>query len=156
ESVEDAPVRAALAALAISKANERAQSAGERKRAKIVVHAAEVLVAQLQGAPTIDLETKRAAWKTIDALVALGQVATIIVSEASAPFLERRFELTRALSSHVPFRRLTRRERTGFGLGGRPLSRFVGRDGEVRLVTDRVADAARGQGQVIGIVGEPG
>src|SRR5262249_55478426 len=58
--------------------------------------------------------------------------------------------------SDVPFRRLMRRERTGFGLGGRPLSRFVGRDGELRLMTDRVADAFRGHGQVIAIVGEPG
>src|SRR5262249_2767062 len=33
---------------------------------------------------------------------------------------------------------------------------FVGRDGELRLVNDRVADAAHGHGQVIGIVGEPG
>ena len=56
----------------------------------------------------------------------------------------------------MPFRRLARRERTGFGLGGRPLTRFVGREGELRLVTDRLASAARGQGQVIGIVGEPG
>src|SRR5262249_659317 len=42
------------------------------------------------------------------------------------------------------------------GLGGRPLSRFVGRDGELRLMTDRLATAERGRGQVIGIVGEPG
>src|SRR5204863_9118316 len=34
--------------------------------------------------------------------------------------------------------------------------RCVGRDGELRLVTGRLASAARGQGQVIGIVGEPG
>jgi len=159
EPVEDAPVRAALAALAILKASERARSDGAGPRVKIVVHVAQALVSQHQGTGTIDLENKRAAWATIDALVGLDEHDTIVVSEASAPFLERRFELVSAGAggaSGVPFRRLTRRERTGFGLGGRPLSPFVGRDDELRLVTDRLASAARGQGQVVGIVGEPG
>ncbi len=159
EPVEDAPMRAALAALAILTATERARSDGAGPRVKIVVHVAQVLVSQLQGAGTIDLESKKAAWTTLEALIGLEELDTIVVSETSAPFLERRFELVSpgaAGASGVPFRRLTRRERTGFGLGGRPLSPFVGRDGELRLVTDRLATAARSQGQVIGIVGEPG
>jgi tetratricopeptide (TPR) repeat protein len=159
EAVEDAPIRAALAALAILKATERGRSDGAGPRVKIIVHVAQVLVSQHQGTGAIDLEGKRAAWTTIDALVGLDQHDTIVVSEAAAPFLERRFELVSAGAvgaSGVAFRRLTRRERTGFGLGGRPLSRFVGREGELRLVTDRLASAARGQGQVVGIVGEPG
>jgi transcriptional regulator with AAA-type ATPase domain/tetratricopeptide (TPR) repeat protein len=158
EGVEDAPARAALAALAILKASERAKSDGGGPRAKIVVHVAQVLVSQHQGAVTIDLESKRVAWTTIEALAGLDQLDTVVVSETSAPFLERRFELTPAMPSEAsaPFRCLTRREPTGFGLGSRPLSRFVGRDGEIRRVTDRLAEAARGQGQVIGIVGEPG
>ena len=159
EAVEDAPVRAALAALAILKATERARGDGAGPRVKIVVHVAQALVSQHQGTGTIDLESKRAAWTTIEALVRLDARDTIVVSEAATPFLERRFELVSAGAvdgSGVPFRRLTRRERTGFGLGGRPLTRFVGRDAELRLVTDQLASAARGQGQVIGIVGEPG
>ena len=157
EAVEDAPVRAALAALAIAKAAERARADGEGLHVKIVVHVAEVLVSQFQATPTIDLKGKRAAWQAIEALVDLDRLDTIVVSEASAPFLERRFELTPASANDaIPFRRLTRRESTGFGFGGRPLCRFVGREGELWLVTNRLADAARGHGQVIGIVGEPG
>ena len=159
EPVEDAPVRAALAALAILNATQHARGDGTGPRVKIAVHVAQVLVSQLQGAGTIDLESKKAAWTTLEALIGLEELDTVVASEASAPFLERRFELVSAGAvgaSGVPFRRLTRRERTGFGLGGRPLSRFVGRDGELRLVTDRLASAERGQGQVIGIVGEPG
>ena len=157
EAVEDAPVRAALAALALLKGTERAHRDGEGPRVKIVVHVAPALVSQHQGTGTIDLESKRAAWTTIEALVGLDAVDSILVSEAAAPFLERRFELTTASANDaIPFRRLTRREPTGFGLGGGPLSRFVGRDAELRLLTDRLANAARGQGQVIGIVGEPG
>ena len=160
EAIEDAPVRAALAALAILTATERAKSDdGQAPRVKIAVHVAHALVSQLQGAGTIDLESKRGAWNIIETLARLAQLDTIVVSEVSAPFLERRFELTPASTieaSAVPFRRLTRRERTGFGLGGRPLNPFVGRDTELRLVTDRLDAAARGHGQVIGIVGEPG
>jgi len=158
QMIEDASARAALAALAVLKAAERARRDGGPYRAKIVIHVAQALVSQHQGRATIDLESKDTASKTIDALVALNELDTIVVSEAAARFLERRFELTPAPIENggAPFRRLTRRERTGFGLGGRPLSRFVGRDSELRLVTDRVTDVARGRGQVIGIVGEPG
>jgi transcriptional regulator with AAA-type ATPase domain/tetratricopeptide (TPR) repeat protein len=160
EPVEDAPIRAALAALAIRKAAERAQRVGGAgPRVTIVVHVAQALVSQGQGAGTIDLKSKRTAWTTIDALVGVAEYDTIVVSETSVPFLERRFELVSAAAvdhGGVPFRRLMRREGTGFGLGGRPLSRFVGRDGELQFVTDRLARAARGQGQVVGIVGESG
>ena len=48
------------------------------------------------------------------------------------------------------------RERTGFGLGGRPLSRFVGRGHELDTLTGLLAQAERGRGQVVTIVGEPG
>ena len=40
--------------------------------------------------------------------------------------------------------------------GARPRSRFVGRARELALLHDRLALAARGQGQVVGIVGTPG
>ena len=158
EAVEDAPVRAALAALAILNASARAKSGdGAGPRAKLVVHVAQVLVSQLQGAVTIDLESKRAAWTTIEALAGLDEFDAILVSETASRFLERRFEITSTSTNDaIPVRRLTRRERTGFGLGGRQLSRFVGRGAEIRLVADPLAAAARGRGQVIGIVGESG
>src|SRR5262249_11398332 len=90
EAVEDAPVRAALAALAIVKAVERARGDGAGPHVKIGVHVAHALVSPLRGAGTIDLKSKQAALTTIDALVGLDALDTIVVSEASAPFLERR------------------------------------------------------------------
>jgi DNA-binding NtrC family response regulator/predicted ATPase/class 3 adenylate cyclase len=39
---------------------------------------------------------------------------------------------------------------------GQPLSRFVGRDYELGLLHERLAQAEHGHGQVVGIVGEPG
>jgi hypothetical protein len=159
EALEDAPVRAALAALAILKATQRVQSDTAGPHVRLVLHVAPVLMSRSDGTWTIDLESKRHARRVMEPLVDGAQIDAIVVSEAASPFLERRFELTPSASSDaggVPSRRLTRREHTGFGLGGRPLSRFVGRHGEFGFVTDRVAAAGRGQGQVIGIVGEPG
>jgi transcriptional regulator with AAA-type ATPase domain/class 3 adenylate cyclase len=40
--------------------------------------------------------------------------------------------------------------------GKRPLSRFVGRDRELAVLSDLLAQAAQGRGQVVGLVGEPG
>jgi class 3 adenylate cyclase/tetratricopeptide (TPR) repeat protein len=42
------------------------------------------------------------------------------------------------------------------GWGGRPLSSFVGRARELAILHARLAQAAQGQGQVVGIAGEPG
>jgi class 3 adenylate cyclase/tetratricopeptide (TPR) repeat protein len=42
------------------------------------------------------------------------------------------------------------------GLGDRPLSRFVGREREWRLLDDLLDQVERGQGQVVGLVGDPG
>src|SRR5262249_57024577 len=80
EAVEDAPVRAALAALAILKAAERARSDGAGPGVKIVVYVAHVLVSQHQGTGTIDLESKKAAWTMIQVLVDLDQLDTIGVT----------------------------------------------------------------------------
>ena len=81
----------------------------------------------------------------------------MLVSEAAASLLERRFELIPADAGDPSgARRLVQRERTGFGLGGRPLSRFVGRGHELETLTGLLARAERGRGQVVTIVGEPG
>src|SRR5262249_34389556 len=56
------------------------------------------------------------------------------------------FKVVGQTPSQPPFR----------GLGDRSLSRFVGREREWRLVDDLLDQAERGQGQVVGLVGDPG
>ena len=53
-------------------------------------------------------------------------------------------------------RGLTRRRSGVLGRGGRALSRFVGRERELAMLHERLRHATQGQGQVIGIAGEPG
>jgi tetratricopeptide (TPR) repeat protein len=142
--------------MAIHKAAERdwgGRAAGIPVKSGI--HAGQFLVGRLGRTVEIDQDAKRPAWAFLDTLVADAEVGTIIVSEAAAPFLERRFELipvAREGTGGSPYR-LGRATGTGFE---RRLGRFVGRQHEVELLRGLLATATRGQGQVVGIVGEPG
>ena len=107
----------------------------------------------------INLESKRATETILTALSDVGQANGIVVSAAAAPFLERRFELVRdgpVEGGSGPLYRLTRPERTGFGLGGQALAPFVGRQRELTVVGDQLAQAESGHGQIVAVVGEPG
>src|SRR5262245_4064318 len=156
DPVEDAPARAALAALAIRKESERAQAVDPVGAAvTLAIHVAQALVGGLGGVPRVDLDSRRAAVSVLDALLDRGEPGAIRVSAAAAPFLERRFELG-PVEPEAAGLRLVGRERSGFGLGGRPLSPFVGRRREVEAVEALAARVERGRGQLLGVVGEPG
>jgi transcriptional regulator with AAA-type ATPase domain/tetratricopeptide (TPR) repeat protein len=153
DPVEDAPARAALAALAIRKEAERSQAVDPGGAAvTLAIHVAQALVGGPGGAARVDLDGRRAAVSVLEALLDRGEPGAIRVSAAAAPFLERRFELVPEGTGL----RLVGRERSGFGLGGRPLSPFVGRRREVEAVEALAAQVERGRGQLLGIVGEPG
>ena len=53
-------------------------------------------------------------------------------------------------------RGITQRRSGVLGRGGRALSRFVGRERELAMLHERLRHATQGQGQVLGIAGEPG
>jgi tetratricopeptide (TPR) repeat protein len=157
EATEDAPSRAAHAAMAMQRAIERARHEGARVPAiTIGIHADQVLVGLGPGAPELDIEAKQKALAMLAALAEHGEAGAILVSEAVAPFLERRFELLEfgggALGRVFA---LAGRERTGLGLGGH-ITTFVGRHRELELLWSRLESAIRGQGQIVGISGEAG
>ena len=158
EPVEDAPQRAALAALALRKTVERGRNVDPQIPAvRVVVHAAHLLVGRLENTTEIELEGKRETWRVLTEIGSRADAGSVFVSEAAAPLLERRFELDLAdPNDALRARRLVQRERTGFGLGGRPLSRFVGRAHELETLLGLLAQAERGRGQVVTVVGEPG
>ena len=160
EPAEDAPRRAAHAAMAIHKAGERARRAGDDPwEFRIGIHVDQLLVGQAAGHVRIDPDAKRDAGGILDVLVGAADGGTTVVSEAAASLLERRFALIPigALTSHVVPGRVYRlgHERRGLGFGQRP-ARFVGRDQDLQLLLSRLAAATRGRGQVVGIVGEAG
>ncbi|MGH7412226.1 MAG: sigma 54-interacting transcriptional regulator [Candidatus Methylomirabilis sp.] len=159
EPVEDAPRRAAHAAMAIHRAAERARRGdAQQPAAKIAVHVGQFLVGQASGVSQIDLDAKGQAWSVLETLAASAEQDTTVVSEAAAILLERRFELVPlGVIERVPGQvcRLAGRERTGLRFGRR-MAKFVGRRHDLELLHSRLAAVVRGHGQVVGIVGEAG
>jgi DNA-binding NtrC family response regulator/tetratricopeptide (TPR) repeat protein len=158
EPVEDAPRRAAHAALAIQKAAGRVRAAADAGGIKLGLHVGEFVVGQAGGAPEIVLEDKQAAWAVLESLVDHTAPDTITVSETVVPFLYPRFELApvEAPAGGPPgARRLLGLDPAALE-SGRRLARFVGRAREIELLQAQRAAATRGRGQVVGIVGEAG
>jgi DNA-binding NtrC family response regulator/tetratricopeptide (TPR) repeat protein len=154
---EDAPRRAAHAALAIQRAVERARTPEAPAEVRLGIHVGEFVVGQAGGVPEIVLEGKREAWAVLDALVEAAAPGAIIASRAAVPFLEVGFVLTPAgvEGSPASARRLTGISPLGLE-SGRRLARFVGRADELGFLASQLAAAMRGLGHVVGIVGEPG
>jgi transcriptional regulator with AAA-type ATPase domain/tetratricopeptide (TPR) repeat protein len=160
EPLEDGAIRAVLAAMTIQRAIERAGEGSEKIPAvELAIHVDDVLIGQSGGDSRISLEDGQAAWAVLNDLRNHGAPNAIMVSEATAPFVERRFEMVRVESVADPPGTscyLVGRERSGFGLGGHLLTRFVGRQRDVSALLGRVEQAGRGHGNVVGIVGHPG
>ncbi|MGH7263357.1 MAG: ATP-binding protein, partial [Candidatus Rokuibacteriota bacterium] len=160
EPYEDAPRRAALAAIAILKAGQRMseEAAGRAPTFRVALHTGQLTLGRLGDAIMIDQQTKGEAWVVLDELTGRTGPDAILVSEAAAPFLHRRFVLTpvepRAPGAGQAYR-LAGLEPTGGSFRSR-LARFVGRQQEVELLRSRLESAARGQGQIVGITGDAG
>jgi DNA-binding NtrC family response regulator/tetratricopeptide (TPR) repeat protein len=158
EPVEDAPRRAAHAAMAIQKAVERAGGEGPPTVAKSAVHVGHSLVGQGGGRAEIDLDGKREAWTVLEGLLQAADPDSVVVSEAAATFLERHFRLTPAGAGEAPIGRVFRLAAGGHAglVPGRRMVTFVGRRHELELLQSRLAAVVRGHGQAVGIVGEAG
>jgi transcriptional regulator with AAA-type ATPase domain/tetratricopeptide (TPR) repeat protein len=159
EPVEDAPRRAAHAAIVIQKRAERAREAkGRTPGVKIGIHVAQVLVGRSASRLDIDADAQRAQGLLLDQLLQTIGTDETVASGAAAPFLERRFELVPidvGVGSADQSYRLTGQERRGFGLWG-AMTQFVGRHAELEILRSRMAAVAHGHGQLVDVVGEPG
>src|SRR5207249_7478776 len=94
DATEDAPSRAAHAAMAIQKAAARARQADPRAPAVTIgIHLAQCLVGWAPRTTELAVEAKQKAVEVLAALVERGEPGSVLVTEAAAPFLERRFEL---------------------------------------------------------------
>src|SRR5262245_57118602 len=150
EPIEDAPRRAAHAAIAIQHGARRARERdGVLAAVAIGLHVAPLLVGRVGGRIEIDAASKRAVWPALDELLRHTVPDETLASAAAAQFLERRFGLARvdAPADGAPAYRLTGQESRGLGLWG-TMTRFVGRREEVDLLQGQLMRAERGRGQV--------
>ena len=159
EPVDDAPRRAAHAAIVIQKRAERAREAkGTTPGIKIGIHVAQVLVGRSASRLDIDADAQRAQGPILDQLLQTIGPDETVASGAAAPFLERRFELVpidAGAGGPDQVYRLTGQERRGLGLWG-AMTKFVGRDDEIEVLRGRLTAAGNGHGQFVTVVGEPG
>ena len=159
DPVEDAPRRAAHAAIAIRKAAERPRPTNvERVGMKIAIHASPGLVGWTGETRVVDLDTAGRAYAVLESLVTAAETDTILVSPDAARPLERRFALVPVSlvpPPGAPGYRLEGLEQPGLAPRG-AMTTFVGRGSEMEHVRHALARAAAGHGQVVALVGEPG
>ena len=159
EPVEDAPRRAAHAAMAMHKAALRDEGDQvARPTLKTAIHVERVPFARIGAVADIDGDAKRHVWSVLDALIAAAGPDAIVVSQPAMSLLARRFALVQTgAGADAPggTYRLTDYRQTSFDLGGR-IGRFVGRDNELDLLESRLRAAHQGQGQLVSLIGEAG
>src|ERR1700730_11509014 len=117
EPVEDAPRRAAHAAMAVQNAAARGRD-GEPFTVTTAIHVGQVLVGQFAGDVQIDSVAKRIEWKVLDSMLAIARTGSIVASGAALPFLARRFDLERREGTAGSLHYLRGREGLGLGLEG--------------------------------------
>ena len=148
EPMEDAPSRAVHAAWAAQKAVARAHPDA---RVMGALHTAECLIGRGSAVIGMDPADKRQLMTRLEALVTEVSPGQLAASAEVARFLDRRFELTPAVGHH-----LVGRGRAGFEVAAHMLSPLLGRDRDLAMLDDLLAQAEQGHGQAAGIVGEPG
>jgi DNA-binding NtrC family response regulator/tetratricopeptide (TPR) repeat protein len=159
EPIDEAPRRAALAALAIQKALRRLPNGiGQSRGVRIALHTSEQTIGRVAGTHQISRGAADETSPVLEALLHAADPDSVLVSSAAEPFLFRRFRLEPVPGSggsRPSGYRLLDPQTTSLGLQWRG-TRFVGRRQERDLLRSRWESAVRGQGQVVGLVGEPG
>jgi transcriptional regulator with AAA-type ATPase domain/tetratricopeptide (TPR) repeat protein/energy-coupling factor transporter ATP-binding protein EcfA2 len=155
EPTEDAPRRAANAAIAIMKWAERerqaARTPGESHAPAIGIHVSRPRVARFADVANIDQEAKREAIAVLDRLAP--STDEILVSDKVVPFLERHFEIVRLVRGDDVVQRLGGPEPAAAGARG---TTFADRVREIDLLHGLLQRAMDGQGQIVSVVGEAG
>ena len=154
EPLEDAPRRAALAALAVRQLVARLQEAGKGSAAMLALHSARERIDRTTEPVESEPDAAMAARAVTAALCAEAAPGEILVSTSAAQLLAHRFELA-AVDGTVPgadgYYRLV-----GSAPADREVARFLGRHAELELLLDRFERAAAGHGQAVQLVGDPG
>ena len=155
EPAEDAPRRAATAALAVTKLVARARLQGDlptEVSVTLAIHVERVALARLGGRPVIEQDASRRTVATLDRLEPIGALE-IAVSEPAVGFLLRHFDVEPRPEPHAGGHRLVGRwDAPG---GAHPVG-FIGRDPEIDMLHGLLDRAMLGHGQIVTLVGPPG
>ena len=148
--IEDAARHAAHAAFAVQRVVAASTSPRE---VRIALHTAEMLVGRLEDRVELDADGRRTAQQVLDEILAVSPGHTILVSAATRPFLERRFDVEPLATSPEPARvwRVT-----GLADADQRASPFVSRTREIAVLEDLLLQVEQGNGQAVLVAGDPG
>ncbi|HEY3066955.1 MAG TPA: sigma 54-interacting transcriptional regulator [Methylomirabilota bacterium] len=159
DPVEEAPDRAGHAAMAIQRAFDRERETGRRLPVlRQGIHFGHFVVGQGSGALELAEEAKAPAIAALEQIMASADAPAIVVSDSAAPVLQRAFdliELGERAGARTPVFALVGLARGVFGQA-RLVATFVGRHRELELLWSRIESTLRGEGQIVGVGGEPG
>jgi DNA-binding NtrC family response regulator/tetratricopeptide (TPR) repeat protein len=160
DPVEDPPASAATAALASRRALDRVLDSRARQlRMTTAIDAMECAVLRNRDKPRIRVANLRKIWSRLDVLLEHAPAGAVVASPDAARFLRRRFALDPVAGSSgdadTVFRVLGYTG-SGFRVGGRRASPFVGRSRALDSLNALFARAADGNGCSVRIVGEAG
>ena len=152
EPVDNAPSHAALAAVAIQNAvAHRRGTSSATAEVVIAIDCNNHLVGRQGVTSSIAVDGKATTWSVLENLVTDDRPGEIVVTEAVAPFLARRFELERLGDSRPDAWTVVRRAEPPVAR-----TRFVGRSTELDVLLQAGARAERRHGQIVSVVGEAG
>ena len=159
EPTEDPTSPAAHASLALMRAAAQAEAEeGEEWTLRLGLHVGRFLVAErTNGATEIGPDGKRDTWPVLDTLVDRAGAGQILVSDAAASVMARRFELVR-VEGGGPAKRIFRlvRRRPVDAASGQRMAAFVGRRHHLALLEGYLAATLDGRGYAVSITGEAG
>jgi len=155
DPAEDAPRRAATAALAVTKLVAREHLRGDlpsEVSVTLAIHVDRVALARIGGRPVIEQEATHQTAVALDGLepIAGGEIG---VSEAAVRFLLRHFDVEPPPNVRAGSHRLVGRWSTP---GGAHPVTFIGRRPEINMLHGLLDRAMLGQGQIVTLVGAPG
>jgi len=150
EPDEDAPRRAAYAALAVRTLAARARrEAGPVPAVTMALHTEFLPVMRAGDVAHVDADARGQAQIAVDVLLGTAAPGSVVATAAASRFLARRFDLLPLEAGGTGACRVLRTAEPG-------RTRFVGRERELRLLRECFELAQAGQGQVVMVVGEPG
>ena len=154
EPIEDAPRRAALAALAVRQLVARVQEDGRGPAAMLGLHTERLRLGPGARRAESEADDAMPARAVAAALCADAAPGEILVSAPAALLLARRFEL--GAVDWAPPGTGGAYRLVGPSPADRELARFLGRRAELELLLDRFERAAAGRGQAVQLIGDPG
>jgi transcriptional regulator with AAA-type ATPase domain/tetratricopeptide (TPR) repeat protein len=150
EPDEDAPRRAAYAALAVRTLAARARrDAGPVPAVTLALHTEFLPVTRAGDVAEVDADARGRWQRVVDVLLGTAAPGSVVATAAASRFLARRFDLLPLEAGGTGACRVLRIAEPG-------RTRFVGRERELRLLRECFQLAQAGQGQVVVVVGEPG